>query len=157
MEVKVLMSPGCISRYQCIITLFPFTQMVGKLSWDFLVLVYVETTFEPSINLSIFFFLSKDGFDIIGKGKSFNKARERWGTIYSWCNLGADDQVRHHQRFLRSHPIHKFNSSRQAWLDIVRTINKDKALYGIKLTPMELDPLLAEPIAISEDMAGYQV
>lgn len=46
---------------------------------------------------------------------------------------------------------------RQAWLDIVRTINKDKALYGIKLTPMELDPLLAEPIAISEDMAGYQV
>ena len=46
---------------------------------------------------------------------------------------------------------------RQAWIDIVKTINRDKALYGIPLTPMELDPLMAEPIAISEDMAGYHV
>ena len=46
---------------------------------------------------------------------------------------------------------------RQAWLDIVKTINRDKALYGINLRPLLLDPLLAEPIKISEDMAGYHV
>ena len=46
---------------------------------------------------------------------------------------------------------------RQAWLDIVSTINRDKALYGIKLQPLELDPLMPEPINISEDMAGYHV
>ena len=46
---------------------------------------------------------------------------------------------------------------RQAWLDIVNTINRDKALYGIKLQPLELDPLMPEPINISEDMAGYHV
>ena len=41
---------------------------------------------------------------------------------------------------------------RQAWLDIVNTINRDKAIYGINL-----DPLLGVPISISEDMAGYHV
>ena len=46
---------------------------------------------------------------------------------------------------------------RQAWLDIVNTINRDKALYGINLQPLELDPLMPEPINISEDMAGYHV
>ena len=46
---------------------------------------------------------------------------------------------------------------RQAWLDIVNTINRDKALYGIKLQPLELDPLMPEPININEDMAGYHV
>ena len=46
---------------------------------------------------------------------------------------------------------------RQAWLDIVKTINKDKALYGVELRPLLLDPLMPEPIAISEDMAGYHV
>ena len=46
---------------------------------------------------------------------------------------------------------------RQAWLDIVQTINRDKALYGINLRPLLLDPLLGVPISISEDMAGYHV
>ena len=46
---------------------------------------------------------------------------------------------------------------RQAWLDIVKTINKDKALYGINLRPLLLDPLMPKPIVISEDMAGYHV
>ena len=46
---------------------------------------------------------------------------------------------------------------RQAWLDIVNTINRDKALYGINLQPLELDPLMPEAIDISEDMAGYHV
>ena len=41
---------------------------------------------------------------------------------------------------------------RQAWLDIVNTINRDKAIYGLNL-----DPLLGVPISISEDMAGYHV
>ena len=46
---------------------------------------------------------------------------------------------------------------RQAWLDIVKTINRDKALYGLNLRPLLLDPLLGVPISISEDMAGYHV
>merc|ERR1712123_60523 len=46
---------------------------------------------------------------------------------------------------------------RQAWLDIVKTINRDKSLYGIGLTPLLLDPMMPEPIVISEDMAGYHV
>ena len=46
---------------------------------------------------------------------------------------------------------------RQAWLDIVQTINRDKALHGINLRPLLLDPLLGVPISISEDMAGYHV
>ena len=45
----------------------------------------------------------------------------------------------------------------QAWLDIVTTINRDRALYGVSLAPLHLDPLLAEPIAINDDMAGYHV
>eukprot|EP00092_Neocalanus_flemingeri_P039152 GFUD01042614.1.p1 GENE.GFUD01042614.1~~GFUD01042614.1.p1 ORF type:complete len:843 (+),score=261.12 GFUD01042614.1:84-2612(+) len=46
---------------------------------------------------------------------------------------------------------------RQAWLDIVKTINREKALYGVGLKPLLLDPLMPEPIAIKEDMAGYNV
>ena len=46
---------------------------------------------------------------------------------------------------------------RQAWLDIVKTINRDKAIYGLNLRPLLLDPLLGVPISISEDMAGYHV
>jgi len=46
---------------------------------------------------------------------------------------------------------------RQAWLDIVNTINRDKALYGVSLKPLLLEPLLGVPISISEDMAGYHV
>ena len=46
---------------------------------------------------------------------------------------------------------------RQAWLDIVNTINRDKAIYGLNLRPLLLDPLLGVPISISEDMAGYHV
>ena len=46
---------------------------------------------------------------------------------------------------------------RQAWLDIVNTINRDKALYGVNLQPLMLEPLLGVPISISEDMAGYHV
>ena len=46
---------------------------------------------------------------------------------------------------------------RQAWLDIVKTINRDKALYGIGLKPLHLDPLMPEPIVINDDMAGYHV
>ena len=45
----------------------------------------------------------------------------------------------------------------QAWLDIVTTINRDRALYGVSLAPLHLDPLLAQPIAIKDDMAGYHV
>ena len=45
----------------------------------------------------------------------------------------------------------------QAWLDIVTTINRDRALYGVSLAPLQLDPLLAQPIAIKDDMAGYHV
>ena len=45
----------------------------------------------------------------------------------------------------------------QAWLDIVTTINRDRALYGVSLAPLHLDPLLAQPIAINDDMAGYHV
>jgi len=46
---------------------------------------------------------------------------------------------------------------RQAWLDIVKTINREKALYGIGLKPLLLDPLMPEPIVINDDMAGYHV
>ena len=46
---------------------------------------------------------------------------------------------------------------RQAWLDIVNTINRDHAIYGLNLRPLRLDPLLGVPISISEDMAGYHV
>jgi hypothetical protein len=46
---------------------------------------------------------------------------------------------------------------RQAWLDIVKTINSEKALYGIGLKPLLLDPLMPEPIVINDDMAGYHV
>ena len=46
---------------------------------------------------------------------------------------------------------------RQAWLDIVKTINREKALYGIGLKPLLLDPLMPEPIVINDDVAGYQV
>ena len=46
---------------------------------------------------------------------------------------------------------------RQAWMDIVNTINRDKALYGVNLKPLMLEPLLGVPISISEDMAGYHV
>jgi len=46
---------------------------------------------------------------------------------------------------------------RQSWLDIVRTINRDHALYGIGLSPLELDPLMPEPIVIDQEMVGYQV
>ena len=45
----------------------------------------------------------------------------------------------------------------QSWLDIVRTINRDSALYGIGVAPLELDPLLPEPINIDQEMVGYQV
>merc|ERR1711970_803191 len=46
---------------------------------------------------------------------------------------------------------------RQAWLDIVKTINREKALYGIGLKPLLLDPLMPEAIVINDDMAGYHV
>ena len=46
---------------------------------------------------------------------------------------------------------------RQAWLDIVKTMNRDKALYGVPLRPLLLDPLMPQPIAISDEMAGYHV
>jgi len=46
---------------------------------------------------------------------------------------------------------------RQSWLDIVRTINRDSALYGIGLAPLYLDPLMPEPIHINQEMVGYQV
>ena len=45
----------------------------------------------------------------------------------------------------------------QSWLDIVNTINSDSALYGIGLAPLQLDPLLPEPINIDQEMVGYQV
>ena len=45
----------------------------------------------------------------------------------------------------------------QSWLDIVNTINRDSALYGIGLNPLELDPLMPEPINIDQEMVGYQV
>jgi len=46
---------------------------------------------------------------------------------------------------------------RQAWLDIVNTVNRDQALYGLPLAPLLLDPLLPEPININQEMVGYQV
>jgi len=46
---------------------------------------------------------------------------------------------------------------RQSWLDIVNTINRDSALYGIGLAPLQLDPLMPEPINIDQEMVGYQV
>ena len=45
----------------------------------------------------------------------------------------------------------------QSWLDIVNTINRDSALYGIGLAPLQLDPLMPEPINIDQEMVGYQV
>ena len=53
------------------------------------------------------------------------------------------------------HPCHRINP--QSWLDIVNTINRDSALYGIGLNPLELDPLMPEPINIDQEMVGYQV
>jgi len=46
---------------------------------------------------------------------------------------------------------------RQAWLDIVKTINRDKALYGVGLVPMYVDSLMNEAIVIKEEIVGYQV
>ena len=34
---------------------------------------------------------------------------------------------------------------------------REKALYGIGLKPLLLDPLMPEPIVINDDMAGYHV
>ena len=53
------------------------------------------------------------------------------------------------------YPCHRANP--QSWLDIVNTINRDSALYGIGLNPLELDPLMPEPINIDQEMVGYQV
>jgi len=46
---------------------------------------------------------------------------------------------------------------RQAWLDIVSSINRDKALYGIKLEPMLVDPLMKDPIFVNTSLLGYEI
>merc|ERR1719193_333725 len=46
---------------------------------------------------------------------------------------------------------------RQAWVDIVRAINRDKALYGVSLMPLLIDPLMNEPIAINTTLLGYEI
>jgi len=46
---------------------------------------------------------------------------------------------------------------RQAWLDIVGAINRDRALYGIGLEPLHIDPLMQEPIYVNTSMLGYEV
>ena len=46
---------------------------------------------------------------------------------------------------------------RQAWLDYVDTINRERRLYGVGLEPLYLDDLLPEAITVNESMLGYQV
>ena len=46
---------------------------------------------------------------------------------------------------------------RQAWRDIVLTVNRDRALYGVGLAPLELDPLLPQQLTVNTDLAGYAV
>merc|ERR1719402_510263 len=46
---------------------------------------------------------------------------------------------------------------RQAWLDYVDTINRERRLYGVGLEPLYLDELLPEAITVNESMLGYQL
>jgi len=46
---------------------------------------------------------------------------------------------------------------RQAWADYINTINREKELYGVKIEPLELSPILGNRIKLSQSLLGYQV
>ncbi|XP_023319732.1 uncharacterized protein LOC111694907 isoform X2 [Eurytemora carolleeae] len=46
---------------------------------------------------------------------------------------------------------------RQAWLDIVVAVNRDRALYGIGLEPLYVDPLMDQPVYVNTSLLGYEI
>jgi len=46
---------------------------------------------------------------------------------------------------------------RQSWFDIVKSINRDKGLYGIHMEPLLIDPLMKDPIYVNTSVLGYDV